>query len=74
MVDRWIKCDLCNGEGVIEEANPFPDDPYFCTIIQCPACSCSGQILFKRQWLRDAERLPALSQIDAPSVPSAEGK
>lgn len=37
-------CPACDGEGAIEHPHPFRDDPYFCRVVVCEACSGAGWV------------------------------
>jgi DnaJ-class molecular chaperone len=38
-------CPICHGEGVINESEPFPDDPDFCLALKCEDCNGSGVVM-----------------------------
>jgi DnaJ-class molecular chaperone len=43
--EEWDTCQECQGEGYMEVPRPFPDDPYFCVVLQCRLCGGSGWML-----------------------------
>lgn len=40
--ESWTTCNLCCGEGGIEQPRPQHDDPYFAVVFKCPNCNGTG--------------------------------
>jgi hypothetical protein len=37
-------CRDCDGFGSLEIPSPQPDDPYYCMVVDCKNCNCSGWV------------------------------
>lgn len=51
--DRWYPCPQCDGEPIIEVADPRRDDPYYARTAICTNCGGTGWEC-ESGWIREA--------------------